>query len=124
MAWAMILLLLGAAHQWLNTDHPLRPKLAEAVFPFYLVHQTIIVGTAWWLKDKGLSPQILFLILTSVTVAGCWTFYEVGRRTGRMRVLFGLSAAAAKAQSRPSARGGSGGPTWFGSVGRRLKSLH
>ena len=114
MAWAMILLLLGAAHQWLDRDHSLRPKLAEAVFPFYLAHQTIIVATAWRLKDKGLQLPFLFLILTLVTFAGCWAFYEVGRRTGRMRMLFGLSnAAVAKPHSR--ARPGSSFLPWISS---------
>jgi glucan biosynthesis protein C len=91
MAWSAILLLLGVAHQWLNKDHKLRATFGEMVFPFYLVHQTIIVVAAWSLKDIGVPPLALFICLTLLTLAGCWAFYEAGRRTGPMRILFGLS---------------------------------
>ena len=37
------LALIGVAERYLNRDHRLRPMLTEAVFPFYLVHQTIII---------------------------------------------------------------------------------
>jgi hypothetical protein len=91
MAWNMILLLMGAAHQWLNRDHPLRRTLTEAIFPFYLVHQTVIVVVGWWIQDAAYGAATMFLILAASTIASCWVFYEIARRSGPLRPLFGLS---------------------------------
>jgi peptidoglycan/LPS O-acetylase OafA/YrhL len=94
MAWSMILFMLGVAHQWLNRDHPLRARLAEAVFPFYLVHQTIIVVLGWWLRDSGLPLAAMFAFLVAATFGGCWLFYLAGSRIGWLRPFIGLSATA------------------------------
>lgn len=90
MAWSMILLLMGVAHQWMNRDHPLRHMLTEAIFPFYLLHQTVIVVVGWWLRDTGYGAAAMFLILTAATVGSCWVFYEIARRSGPLRPVFGL----------------------------------
>jgi glucans biosynthesis protein C len=94
MAWSMILLMLGVAHQWLNRDHPLRGRLSEAVFPFYLVHQTIIVVTGWWLRGSGLSAWAMFAVLVAATFCGCWLFYEAGRRIAWLRPFTGFAPVA------------------------------
>lgn len=94
MAWSMILVMLGLAHQWLNRDHAWRAPLSEAVFPFYLVHQTIIVVVGWWLRPSGLSNGAMFALLVAATFGGCWLFYAVGRRIGWLRPFIGLSPAS------------------------------
>ncbi|WP_243451045.1 acyltransferase [Sphingosinicella sp. CPCC 101087] len=102
MGWSAILVLLGVAHQWFNRDHPMRAKLTEAVFPFYLVHQTIIVLVAWWLHDSGLSPTAFFAVLVAATFAGCALFYEGGRRIGPLRPLIGLAPAVRRPGTLPA----------------------
>ena len=37
-------------------DHRWRETIAEAVFPIYLLHQTLIVLAAWWLRPLALPP--------------------------------------------------------------------
>ena len=67
--------------------------LAEAVFPFYIIHQTIIVLVEYWLLPLHLAPLAEFAILVLATIAGCWTFYLVGRRIDWLRPLIGLKRA-------------------------------
>src|SRR3546814_19849046 len=43
--WAWILMLLGFAPRLLNHDTAARRWLTDAVFPFYILHQTAIVVT-------------------------------------------------------------------------------
>jgi hypothetical protein len=93
MAWSMILVMLGLAHQWLRRDHPWRARLSEAVFPFYLVHQTIIVLVGFWLRPSGLSNGAMFAILVAATFGGCWLLYGAGSRIGWLRPLIGLAPA-------------------------------
>jgi len=88
--WGAIIALIGFAERHWNHDAPIRPTLTEAVFPFYLVHQTVIVVAAWWLADKGLGIVAESGALVAATVAGCLLFYSGGRRVGPLRPLIGL----------------------------------
>jgi hypothetical protein len=91
MGWSMVLVLLAAAQRWLKRDHPLRPIAAEAVFPFYLIHQTIIVLVGWELRPLGLGAGTEFSVILAATVGGCTAFYLLGREVGWLRPLIGLA---------------------------------
>jgi glucan biosynthesis protein C len=97
--WAAIVALIGIAERFANRDHPWRATLAEAVFPFYLVHQTIILLVGYWLLGTGTGPLVRFLILVAATMAGCWAFYLATRAIDPLRPLVGL------AKRKPPARG-------------------
>lgn len=88
--WCAILALIGLADRFGNRDHRLRPMLTEAVFPFYIIHQTVIVVVGWWLLKTALGPGTAFLVLLAATVAGCWLFYRIGRMVTLLRPLIGL----------------------------------
>lgn len=88
--WATIVALIGFAERHWNRDAPVRQMLTEAVFPFYLIHQTIIVLVAYWLIPAGLPGGAEFAILVTLTVVGCWSFYLIGRRIPLLRPLIGL----------------------------------
>ena len=92
--WAAIVALVGIADRFWNRDHARRPMLAEAVFPFYIIHQTVIVLIGYWLLLGGVGPVASFPILVAATVAGCWAFYLGGRRIGWLRPLIGLQRRA------------------------------
>ena len=96
---AAIIALLGVADRYWNRDHPARATLTEAVFPFYIVHQTLIVITGWYLLRFGLDPSAEFLILLIATAVGCWLFYSVGRKIGWLRPLIGLKRRRSKTAS-------------------------
>lgn len=93
-AWGAIIALLWVADRFWNRDHPWRATLTQAVFPFYIIHQTIIVLLGWWLLRFGLPPLAEFAILITATAAGCWLFYDVGRRIRWLRPLIGLKRGA------------------------------
>lgn len=93
MMWGMALVMLRLADTVLNRDHRWRARLSEAVFPFYIIHQTIIVVCAWWLLPARLPAGLAFLILLGATAAGCWLFYQAGRALPALRPLIGLAPA-------------------------------
>lgn len=88
--WAAMIALVGIADRFWNRDHAIRPMLAEAVFPFYIIHQTVIVLVGYWLLEAGMGPLASFAILVAATVAACWAFYLGGRRLNWLRPLIGL----------------------------------
>lgn len=91
-AWGAIVALLWVADRFWNRDRPSRAMLTQVVFPFYIIHQTIIVLLGWWLLRFGLPPLAEFAVLLIATAAGCWLFYDVGRRVALVRPLIGLKA--------------------------------
>jgi surface polysaccharide O-acyltransferase-like enzyme len=88
--WAAIIALFGVADVFWNREGRWRATLAEAVFPFYIIHQTLILLTGFWLRPYGLAPLTQFAMLVAVTAVGCALFYFVGRRIGPLRPLIGL----------------------------------
>ena len=52
--WCCILAILGFGRRWLTRDAPVRRYLTDAVFPFYIVHQTTIIAADYALR--GLKP--------------------------------------------------------------------
>jgi hypothetical protein len=92
--WASIAALIGVAERFLNRDHALRPMLTEAVFPFYIIHQTVIILVGFWILPLGLGAGTEFAILIAATIAGCWGFYLAGRDLAWLRPLIGLRPRA------------------------------
>lgn len=92
--WGTIVALIGIADRWLNLDHPWRTMLNEAVFPFYIIHQTVIVLVAGALLGVGIGPLAEFAVLLAATVTGCWLFYRIGREIDWLRPLIGLRRRA------------------------------
>ncbi|WP_116092231.1 acyltransferase family protein [Sphingomonas crusticola] len=94
-AWGAIVALIGLAETHWNHDSKWRPMLAEAVFPFYIVHQTLILVVGYWLLSTPTTGLERFLILVVATFAGCWLFYLIGRNIAPLRPLIGLKRQTA-----------------------------
>lgn len=92
LAWSAILGLLGFAQMRLHHDGPVRRYLTEAIFPYYIAHQTIIIAAGFWLKQTGAQAELAFGVILLTTVFGCALTYEVARRVAWLRPLLGLKA--------------------------------
>ncbi len=91
--WGFILAILGFARRHLNHRPPILPYLSRGVFPFYILHQTVIVCTGHGLKKLGLSAGWEFAALVALTLAACLGGYEIIRHVPVLRPLFGLPYA-------------------------------
>ncbi len=89
-AWTMILALFGFARKHLRHDNAVRRYLTDAIFPFYIIHQTTIVVAGYYLDQIGLPVWIEAPVLIATTLASCIVGYEIVRRIGLLRPLFGL----------------------------------
>ena len=69
--WAPILTVCGFGYRHLNFDSAKRRYLTEAVFPVYILHQTLIVSMAHWMKPIKLAPGIegTFLIVLTFGIS-------------------------------------------------------
>jgi glucans biosynthesis protein C len=92
--WLTIAAIVGFAHRHLTHDNAARRYLTSAIFPVYILHQTVIVVVAHALKPSHLYPPIEGILLVLVTAATCFLSYEAIRRVRLLRPLFGLEAGA------------------------------
>lgn len=94
--WATILAILGWAHRKLNRPWRWLPWASESVYPWYMLHQTLIIMLAVWLAPFALGPVVEPIVLLTGTVAGCWGITALVRRTAWLRPLFGLKPGASR----------------------------
>jgi hypothetical protein len=103
--WAAIVAVLGFARRHLVHDSAARRYLTAAVFPVYILHQTVIVVCAHSLKPAHLNPGVEGPLLVLVTAALSFLGYELIRRSGWLRPLFGLAVESrSKVPSAPRMR--------------------
>jgi surface polysaccharide O-acyltransferase-like enzyme len=88
--WSAIVAACGFAHRHLQFDSEKRRYLAQAVFPVYIVHQTLIVSIAHGLKPLRFAPGIEGILLLVLTVTLSFAIFEMVRRCAPLRPLFGL----------------------------------
>lgn len=106
MAWALnqwcaIAAVLGFAHHWRPGDSRALRYLLPAVFPVYILHQTVIVVAAHHLKPLSIPPLLEGPLLVAITFAACFAGYEAIRRVRWLRPLFGLKPSERAMPGRP-----------------------
>ena len=90
--WLPVLAALGYARAHLRgRDGPWRRTLTEAVFPCYIVHQTVIVVAAHHLVRLGWPQPLEAAGLLALTAAACAATYLLARHIGWLRPWFGLA---------------------------------
>jgi hypothetical protein len=94
--WSWILMILGYGSEYLNKPNKWLKYLNEAVYPYYILHQSILIVAAYWLSGFALGPVVEALIVIISTILGCGLGFEIIRRFKLMRILFGLKITKSK----------------------------
>jgi glucan biosynthesis protein C len=104
LAWTTILGLIGYAQTHLHHDGPVRRYLTEAIFPYYIAHQTIIIAAGFWLKQAGAQTGLAFGVILLTTLLGCALTYESARRVNWLRPFLGLKRVTPRSLSATAAQ--------------------
>ena len=88
--WAWILCLIGLAGYYLRFSNRFLAYANQAVLPWYIMHQTLIVVAAAWLKPQAIPVGIELGLIIMFTLVGCALTYEMVKRFTVGRWLFGL----------------------------------
>jgi len=88
--WAFIVAILGYGARYMNRSGPVLRYLTVGVFPFYIVHQTVIVVAAHNLAAWNLPQPLEAGLVIAATFAGCFAAYELARRAGWLGLLLGV----------------------------------
>ncbi len=98
--WSSVVAILGYAHAHLNRQMAWLPWARESVYPWYLLHQTLIIGIAHALFPFRAGPVLEPLLVLGGTLLGCWLITDgLVRRVGWLRPLFGLKIGELKWQN-------------------------
>ncbi len=93
MGFGWVLALLGWSRVKLNRDSRLLRYATEAVYPFYIVHQTIIIAIAYHMIGWNAPIAVKFPLVAAGTFFGSWAVFEITRRHAATRILFGMKPA-------------------------------
>lgn len=89
--WLWIVVVLGWGHHLVRGPLPGLGYATEAVFSWYILHQTITVVAGYQLSQFALGPVLEPLLVLALTVGGCLVIHEyLIRRVSWLRPFFGL----------------------------------
>ncbi|MDT0691149.1 glucan biosynthesis protein [Salegentibacter sp. F188] len=96
-SWSWILALFGFAARYLNKKSTALSYANETVYPFYILHQTVIICLGYSLKDFDFGFWQKADFMVAGTFITSWILYEfLIRRIGFLRPLFGLKTEESK----------------------------
>jgi glucans biosynthesis protein C len=91
IVWCVILGICGFAKHHLNFNNSFVNYANKAVYPFYILHQTITVTLGFYLAESPMNANLKFLILVLGTFGFSWLIYHfLIRPFGVMKLLFGV----------------------------------
>jgi glucans biosynthesis protein C len=91
--WIAIIAILGWGHALLNRPFRWLPYACEAMYPWYVLHQSLLLFFAWRLLPLGLGPVAEPALVLLGTIGGCAVLHEfIICRTRWVRPLFGMNA--------------------------------
>jgi glucan biosynthesis protein C len=96
--WSTILAILAYCKVIIAKPHPVLTYLNKGVLTYYVLHQTVLILLAFWLKKTYGLNSWSFVVIVVMTTACCLAAYEIQRR------LFQFFRATAIGQSFLSAK--------------------
>lgn len=112
VSWFLIVALLGYGKKYLNSPPKHRFSLfflgyfGEGSYPFYILHQTVIVAIAFFVVQRATGMVIKYLTIAVAAYLGTIVLYDlIVRRTNASRFLFGMKPKSIKLEM-PSPRSG------------------
>ena len=97
--WSLILAILGFAKKHLNFSNRFLQYANQAVYPFYILHQTIIVAFGYYIVQWSLPifTKLLVLVITCFS-ALVLIYHFIIKRFVLTRILYGMKPKVKKAQ--------------------------
>jgi glucan biosynthesis protein C len=95
-AWLWIIAILGYGRRFLNVSNRVLRYANEAAYPFYILHQTVIVAVGFYVLKWGLPVPAAFTFIALASLIASLAIYDLlVKRVGVLRFLFGMKQAPA-----------------------------
>ena len=91
LCWSWLIALCGFAGRYLRFSNGFLKYANEAVLPFYILHQTVILTVGYYVLRLDTSLWVEYLIIAAISFVVIMALYELLiRRVNVLRFLFGM----------------------------------
>jgi glucans biosynthesis protein C len=98
VSWSFILAVIGFGMKSLNFTNPFLAYSSEAVLPFYVLHQTVLLLVGYFVVQSNIPDPLKWGLIGISTFALIMVIYEyLIRRNNVLRFLFGMKPLPPKA---------------------------
>jgi peptidoglycan/LPS O-acetylase OafA/YrhL len=102
-SWSFVLAILGFGMQHLTFNTPFLRYANEAVLPFYILHQTVIICVGYFVVQQAIPDLLKFVIVAVSSFAIIAALYELLiRRINVLRFLFGMKMRPKPSSAQPT----------------------
>ena len=97
IAWSWVLMLVGYAKKYIDKPHRIHGYVNEAIYPFFILHQTIIVILAYYVVkiNEAIITKYFFILLVTFIIS-LFIYHILIRPYNITRLLFGMNARKKK----------------------------
>jgi glucans biosynthesis protein C len=93
LSWFTVITVIAFGQHYLNRPHPWLARINEGLYPFYILHQTVIIVIGFYLCQLQWSIAAKYWSVSILTLVSCLIFYLLFIRPWNvLRVLFGMKA--------------------------------
>lgn len=89
-AWFWVVTFIGYGQQYLNFSNRFLKYANEAIYPFYILHQTIIIALGYYIVQWHTNIMVKYSLVLTLTFLSCFICYEFIKRFAITRLLFGM----------------------------------
>jgi len=100
-AWVWVLAAIGYGKRYLNKRHRILDYLNQAVYPFYILHQTVILVLVFYIVkvQESIGMKYFFVVIVTFLLS-MGIFHLFIRPFAPMRLLFGMKPKARRKELR------------------------
>lgn len=93
VSWFTVITIIAYAQHYLNRPHPWLKYFNEGLYPFYILHQTVIIAIGYYIVQLPWGIAAKYWTISFLTLISCVGFYLlIIRPFNVMRFLFGVKA--------------------------------
>lgn len=91
VSWFTVITVIAFGQHYLNRPHPWLAKINEGLYPFYILHQTVIIFLGYYICQLPWSIAAKYWSVSLLTLLSCIIFYLLFIRPfNPIRFLFGM----------------------------------
>ncbi len=91
VSWFTVITIIAYGQHYLHKPHPWLSKISEGLYPFYILHQSVIIAIGYYVCQWNWSIAAKYWMICLLTLISCVSFYILLIRPfNTMRFLFGL----------------------------------
>jgi hypothetical protein len=104
VGWFSLITIIAYGQRYLNRSHPWLKYFNEGLYPFYILHQTVIIAIGFYVCQWDWSIGAKFWAISLLTLASCVLLYFVIRTNNVTRLFFGLKLKKSGTSAHASAQ--------------------